>query len=256
MDKRPAKDRPVDGPHLLVLGPAPVDDAPANWIKSVLPGTAAVYRDPAILWSSMKALAEAGAIVTCECAAGSDPASGSVRWLIERVYGAVPWRIPSAIVAEAERAEGERKAERSQAGHSVLSVYEGYWGANQPWDDDARVRTRLGDDLTLRLGVIEGNNVVPFYRADASELARDWALSEVSVRRNHITGVPEPFGPRAAVIERAKASWSRYDLEVPLLILEAAAGGWQGDALNRANQVISVTYSRRLGLSFQPKGST
>jgi CRISPR-associated endonuclease/helicase Cas3 len=185
MDKRPTNARPIDGPRLLVVSPAPIDDAPANWISRALPGTSAVYRDPTILWASAKALMEAGAIITSECAAGSAPEPGSMRWLIEAVYGHSPWALPPALVAAVLKAEGERNAARAQAGHSVLSVWEGYGGENQPWDDDSRVRTRLGDDtLTLRLGVVESDEIVPFYqRSPMDEPARAWALSEVTVGR-------------------------------------------------------------------------
>jgi CRISPR-associated endonuclease/helicase Cas3 len=252
MDRRPTKVRPVAGPRLLVVGPAPIDDAPANWISRALPGTSVVYRDPAILWASMKALVEAGVIVTCECAAGSSPEPGSMRWLVEAVYGESPWTLPPELMAAALKAEGERNAARTQAGHSVLSVWDGYGGENQPWDDDARVRTRLGDDtLTLRLATVEREEIVPFYRDGVSERARAWALSEVTVRRTRISGVPEPTAPLAKAVERAKATWARYDRATPVLILKPDAEALRGDALDARGRATVVRYSREIGLRFE-----
>jgi CRISPR-associated endonuclease/helicase Cas3 len=115
MDKRPANIRPVDRPRLFVVAPAPIDDAPADWISSALPGTSAVYRDPVKLWGSMKALVESGAIVTCECSAGSAPELGSMRWLVESVYGKPPWALPPALMVAALKAEGECHAAQAQA---------------------------------------------------------------------------------------------------------------------------------------------
>jgi CRISPR-associated endonuclease/helicase Cas3 len=79
MDRRPLTVRPSSEPQFLVLSPDPTDDAPADWIRRPLPGTAAVYPDPKLLWTSMKALVHSGAIVTAEMESLETAAAGNVR---------------------------------------------------------------------------------------------------------------------------------------------------------------------------------
>jgi CRISPR-associated endonuclease/helicase Cas3 len=252
MDRRPQSARPNSEPRFLVLSPDPTDDAPANWIRRSLPGTAAVYRDPKLLWTSMKALVRSGAIVTAETASLEAATTGNVRYLVETVYSATtPWPVPDAIVSAAIKAEGEAQAARSSAGFATLKLEDGY-SRRGPWDDDARVVTRLGDDTTtLRLARIVNGRVVPWCQsAETDDSARDWALSEINVRRTHITGVPNPTGWLADAVAAAKATWSRYDRHVPVLILEETSEHATGVIVGRNGQSTTVHYSTVTGLSF------
>ena len=56
--------RPLDRPEMLVVSPEPVVAPGPDWIKGVLPGTAAVYRDPALLWRSARAIFARGTLIT------------------------------------------------------------------------------------------------------------------------------------------------------------------------------------------------
>lgn len=47
--------RPVDAPRLLIVSPAPIAEPAADWLKAMR-GTEAVYRDPALLWRSARAI--------------------------------------------------------------------------------------------------------------------------------------------------------------------------------------------------------
>jgi CRISPR-associated endonuclease/helicase Cas3 len=252
MDRRPQSARPTSRPQFLVLSPDPTDDASADWIRRSLPGTAAVYRDPKLLWTSMKALVRSGVIVTAETASLEAAAGGSVRSLVETVYGAeTPWRIPDAIVSAALKAEGEAHAARSTASFATLKLEDGY-SRRGPWDDDARVLTRLGEDTTtLRLARIVNGRIVPRCEtADAHDSARDWALSEITIRRARVTGVPTPTGWLADAISAAKATWSRYDRDMPILTLEETTEHATGVVVGGNGQFINVHYSTVTGLSF------
>ncbi len=65
--------RPVAGPELLLLSPDPVAAPGPDWLAEHR-GTAAVYRDPALLWRGVRALLAAGGIA----------APGGLRALIRR----------------------------------------------------------------------------------------------------------------------------------------------------------------------------
>jgi CRISPR-associated endonuclease/helicase Cas3 len=252
MDRRPQSARPSSGPRFLVLSPDPTDNAPADWIRRSLPGTAAVYPDPKLLWTSMKALVRSGAIVTAETASLEAATTGNVRYLVESVYSATtPWPVPDAIVSAAIKAEGEAQAARSSASFATLKLEDGY-SRRGPWDDDARVVTRLGDDTTtLRLARIVNGRVVPWCQAaDTNDPTRDWALSEITVRRARITGVPNPTGWLADTVAAAKATWSRYDRNVPILTLDGTSENATGVILGGSGQPIAVHYSMVTGLSF------
>jgi CRISPR-associated endonuclease/helicase Cas3 len=56
--------RPVPRPELLVVSPEAVPAPNSDWIKGPLPGTAAVYRDPALLWRSAREVFARGALTT------------------------------------------------------------------------------------------------------------------------------------------------------------------------------------------------
>ncbi len=74
--------RPVAGPELLVISPEAVAEPGPDWLRSTLPGTAAVYRDPALMWRGARKVFGRGAIITpdrtCaplieDAAAGEEP---------------------------------------------------------------------------------------------------------------------------------------------------------------------------------------
>src|SRR6266567_3795260 len=248
MDRRPRPARPLPEPELIVLAPDPIDRASADWVRRFSPGTAAVYRDPKILWTSIKVLSAAGVIETAEAASLEAAEPGNVRRLVETVYGTdAPWPVPDAIVAAATKAEGEAHAARSVAGFATLKLEDGY-SRRGPWDDDARVMTRLGDDtITLRLARVENGSLGPWYR-EGDDALRNWALSEVSVRRGRITGVPEPSDLLADAIAATKALWSRYDRDMPVLVLEPQPDQRFMGVAAKGTSPVRVTYCSAYGL--------
>ena len=195
--------RPVPGPELLVVSPEPVADPPADWIARPLPGTAAVYRDPALLWRSAREVFARGALTTPQ----------DMRPLIEATFDrATDGAVPAALAIASDRAEGKEMAEVGIASQNVLDVWRGYNRDAGLWESETRTPTRLEDrpTVSLRLARLRDGIVVPY--AENPDPRRAWALSEVSVAKYRIATCPPPHG-LAAAIEVARAQWGRWERE-------------------------------------------
>lgn len=212
-------------------------DAPGgDWAAGPLGGTRFVYR-PDILWRSARALFAAGRITS----------PGGVRVLVEAVYGESAEPVPDALAAAQQRGEGEDAAARGHARSLLLDPWKGYKADKSVWDPDTLISTRLGEQRTvLRLAREEAGRLVPW--CEDADPRRAWALSEVEVRRALATDALVPAGLRGAV-DRLRAGWKVWEREIPVLVLEPAAGGWQGRAA-RGDEVRDVLYDRVLG--FRP----
>ncbi len=236
--QRAAGERPLPGPELLVVSPDPVDDPAPDWIRAVLPGTAAVYRDPALLWRGARAVFAAGGIST----------PGDMRPLVEQAGNDA--EVPAGFAAQTGRAEGKGHAAREMARQNVLDCAAGYTRQNGAWDADTQTSTRLEDrpQVTLRLAVLRNGAVVPYAHADTP--ARAWALSEVTVAAHRVAACPVPPGLEAAVAQ-ARSHWGRWERDSPkvlLAVLTPAAEGYTLAVLTEDGSASSVRYERRLGL--------
>jgi CRISPR-associated endonuclease/helicase Cas3 len=190
-------------------------------------GTAAVYRDPALLWRGARAVFGRGAITTPE----------DLRPLIEAA--ADTDNTPPALVKAADTALGRTHAQVGLAAQNVLDVWRGYDRNAGLWEPDDRTPTRLKDRpmVTLRLARLRDGAVVPY--AEDADPRRAWALSEVSVARFCIAACPLPAGTEAAAAD-ARAQWGRWerDSEKMLLALltEADGGSYKLTTRAAANQ--------------------
>jgi CRISPR-associated endonuclease/helicase Cas3 len=176
-----------------------------------------VYPDHALLWKT------AVTLFVARCGQVSVP--GDVRSVVEAVYGdGALDDVPPALTHLANDADGNRQAARAHAWANLLTVGRGYDGEHHGWQHDVKTPTRLGEEqITLRLAKTAGDAVVPWC-ADP-DTRRAWALSEVSVRRAKVDGVPKPESRDVrAAVERAVAAWPDWEREaVPVLVLEEAA---------------------------------
>ncbi len=236
--RHPRGDRPVPGPELLVVSPDPVDDPPADWLRALLPGTAAVYRDPALLWRGARAVFLAGGIATPE----------DMRPLVEQAGDDA--MIPPGLAGQTEEAKGKALADAEMGRQNVLAFERGYTRQNGAWDPDTHTPTRLEDrpQVTLRLAVMRDDVVVPY--ADADTPARAWSLSEVSVAAHWITACPVPPGLEASA-EAARSAWGRWERDSPrvlLAVLTPAAKGYTLDVRTGAGAAATVRYDPRMGL--------
>ena len=245
MAERPARRRPIPGPRLLVVSPNPTGQIDRDWFTSVFPRAGAVYPDHALLWKT--------AVMLFVQQGGRVSAPGDVRSVVEAVYGdGALDDVPPALTRSASDAEGARQAARAHAWANLLTVDRGYDGEHYGWQHDVQTPTRLGEEqITLRLARMEGGTVVPWC-ADPDP-RRAWALSEVSVRRTKIDGVPSPASREVrAAVESAKASWPEWEREaVQVLVLEKVVDGWKGIASKRSGLVV-LRYDPSRGLIFSP----
>ena len=238
--------RPLDTPELLVLSPDPDQVDNKDWYRSISPRAAAIYDHHGIVWRSAKVLFETGCIST--------PAG--VRGLVESVYANLEFDdVPAPLRNQSNRADGKRSAARSIAGANLLKCRDGYGGSVDAWSKDTLTPTRLGQETTLfRLGKIEAGGVAPFYRSDisANDLARDWALSEVSLNRKKATGVPVVSAGVEKLVAAAKLAWSEWERDVPLLLLEPEGVEWRGAVMGMGEAIAPVVYRGDVGLRIEP----
>jgi CRISPR-associated endonuclease/helicase Cas3 len=232
--KRP---RPPDlAMELIVLSPKPVEEPKEDWIKAILPGTAAVYRNANVLWRTARILAQTGAIVSPE----------GLRDLIEDVYDKSA-EVPTALERATAKAEGDAAAERGTAQWTVLKPKEGY-RAVAPWLDERKVTTRLIDNrIVIRLGRMENGVIIPY--ATDKEERKAWALSEIQVPLNRIPEDAAPPPHLAAAAETARAHWGRYEQDMPLIVLEPAKdGNFSGSfVFPQTGRQCTVIYNKRFG---------
>jgi CRISPR-associated endonuclease/helicase Cas3 len=235
--RHPRDARPVPRPELLVVSPEAVPDPNSDWIKGPLPGTAAVYRDPALLWRSAREIFARGALTTPQ----------DMRPLIEATFDrSAAGAVPPALAVASDRAEGKQMAEVGIASQNVLDVWAGYNRDAGLWDLETRTPTRLEDRpmVTLRLARLRDGVVVPY--AENPDLHRAWALSEVSVAKYRIATCPPRQGLVAA-IEVARAQWGRWERESEQVVLAVVA---------EENATLTITARSEAGRDFVAKYDT
>jgi CRISPR-associated endonuclease/helicase Cas3 len=230
--------------ELVVLSPPRSSDPPEGWLGGAFRGTAAVYRNHGVLWRTVEALSDAGSIET----------PGGLRALVEAVYGA-QGEVPDALLESTQRAEAESLSAASTAQYGTLKVTHGYDAGQQPWVDDLRVPTRLGDETTtIRLARVRPDGgLAPW--ATVQPAWRAWALSEVRVRANRIPPNAAPSHEHAAAADVARRDWGRYEQDLPIVPLrEVAPGTYQGAlvSLDWASP-IHLRYSLAEGLAYPAK---
>ena len=234
-------------PELLVVGPEPIADADAGWFSRAFPRTAYVYKNHACLWLTAKALADAGSIES----------PGGLRALIERVYGdGVETDVPEALLGSFCDAAGRAGADRGMANTNVLNLAKGYVWDGGAWDSDAHTPTRLVDDpqVTLRLARVCDGGIAPYAPdAEPDEPWRAWRLSEVNIAARRVSGeaIPPEY---AGAVRAAKATWTRYDSDKILVLLEETEAGDQnlsGTAVSGGDAPgdMRLCYSRQRGLT-------
>jgi CRISPR-associated endonuclease/helicase Cas3 len=244
-------ERPADAVReLVVLSPAPTDDAGVDWLGAELRRTGRVYANLGQLWLTARALERAGSI----------DAPGGLRVLIEAVYGeGRDAEVPLGLRAATERALEHERENAGLANARTLKVGAGY-ALTAHWESDDDATTRLGDPTTtLRLGVVRGGRLVPWAALTTKGSERElWALSEIRVPLYMACGVPEQLGEGAALVAAAHARWQPWEVkERPLLILGAGADGkWTGQSMvargrgeARRFETVTLRYSRQSGMA-------
>lgn len=182
-DERPA-------PRMKVLAPRWSDRPGEDWVKRLLPGTAAVYDDAACLWRTVRVLRELG---------GIDLPDHS-RDLIESVYSPDLDDLPDILEQAALAAEGRQRGNAGMARFNALDLDKGYsLESASGWSDDEEIGTRLSDEPSVRVVLVrrrEGGGLAPWH----DEAAHPWEMSSVSLRQGQaerLPDLPSEFGEEA-----------------------------------------------------------
>ena len=167
-------------PRLQVLAPAWSDDPDENWVKRLLPGTAAVYDDLACLWRTMRVLRELG---------GIDLPARS-RELIETVYSPDLDDLPATLEDAALAAEGRERGNVGMARHNALDLEKGFSLESSPgWIDDEEIGTRLSDEPPVRVVLLrrrDDGGLAPWHE----DVAHPWEMSSVNLRQGQAGDLP------------------------------------------------------------------
>ena len=237
-------------PFELIVKAPPFDDNPqANWL-SEMRETVFVYRDPALLWRTMRALRRCGAIET----------PGGLRGLIEEVYGANA-EVPLGLAPKASKAEGDAKAEGGQARQSLLSLAAGYSAEQAAWvaEESVQVRTRLGPlQTTLRLAQLGGGGALTPWAEGAGPLWKRWAMSEVKVAAYKAPVGSRPLSNYAAASDAARREWGKRERgrdDLLILPLQPEDAGYRGVMVHPDGRELVFEYSHDAGLQFLKTGS-
>lgn len=231
--------RPVPAPRLLVIAPDPVTAPPLDWLREMR-GTEAVYRDPALLWRSARAIFTHAILRVPE----------DVRNLVEAAY-AEDAEIPDGLRQKSDQAHSKEMSAAAIAGMNLLRWNDGYCRANGPWESDVRTPTRLSDpSLMVRLALWDGEAVRPWFKGETP--GKSWALSEISLPLRRVERVPDAAGMQANALVALRRLWPRMEQETPVLVLRPDGDTWVGTALGPGSREIRLRYSRVQGMTFEP----
>ena len=186
LDQRPA-------PCLYLLSPDPAEVEDKNWLKSLLPGTQAVYEDSGRLWLSANVLLGQEGFAMPEDA----------RRLIEGVYGdEAQEQIPEPLQDATWQAQGSRRSQQGMGEFNRLKLCKGYTGKSGDWGEEVNIPTRLSAaSATLALARVKDGALVPYAEVER----HPWALSQLSVPQPEWITVEKRIPAQwAAAIERLK----------------------------------------------------
>lgn len=230
-------DRPLTAPRLLIVAPEPVADPPADWLSSMR-GTKAVYRDPALLWRSARAIFAKPVLALPQ----------DVRGLVEAAY-AEDAVVPKGLRVESDKALGKDKSDAAIAGMNLLKWNEGYCLANGPWESDIHTPTRLSDpSLEIRMALWDGAGLKP-WREDATP-AKSWSLSEIALPCRRVGRVPDPVGAQGKAMAVLRRSWPRMEQDTPVLVMQPDGGSWLGLACDKGEREVRLRYTPAQGMTF------
>ncbi|TVQ41553.1 MAG: CRISPR-associated helicase Cas3', partial [Wenzhouxiangella sp.] len=223
-------------PCLHVLSPAPETEAGQQWIRRLLPGTAAVYPDHGQLWLTAHELSQRKRLQIPE----------DLRELIESVYAedAIE-RVPEALRTSSERAEGKAFSDRSVARLNAIKPATGYRCQDGQWLDESLTPTRLGEDsVTVRLAHWQNGGLKPVTESETT----DWTLSECRIAARHLARLPAFPKDIEDAIEDVKSLWPKKLRKTTLVPVSVEKDG-EPDRSAR-EQEKWWRYSKRTGLMF------
>lgn len=227
--------------ELVVLSPAFTTDPPDDWLSGVFKPTTYVYANAGVLWRTVRALHEAGAI----------RAPVGLRGLIGQVYDSD--ETPSSLLPVVARAEGKESAYAAAANYATLKVADGYDASAHGWVSELRSQTRLGDQqTTVRLArVLADGTLAPWVEADGPAW-KAWALSEVRVSARKVPPGSAAEARYGAAVARVRGMWGTWEREIPIVPLERSdSAGWRATIELHQGSPVVVGYTDAEGLAFR-----
>lgn len=234
-----------EAPMLWLLMPDPGLNAEADWYSALFPKGCFVYPDAGKLWLGARALLRAGCIIT----PGEPDQVGSVRQLVESVYGEDTEEIPDALRKASREQQGKDLAMQSQAHFNSLKLNKGYCiDSSDRWYEDHQIPTRLGDEtLTLYLAIWREDGLHPL----RDDNAHCWEQSAVRINASHAESLtPEwekRFGP---AIEQLRSKWRLLEEPAFVLPLAEVDDRWVARVQDKHGREREMRYDRRVGLSW------
>lgn len=227
--------------ELVVLAPPFEAEPDKNWLNAELPGTRSVYRNPGVLWRTLRALHRVGQVTSPR----------GIRDLIEQVYAEeAKDDLPDELRASADGAEAAESANGTLGRQFVLKVRDGYTGDyNANWYSDVWLPTRLGEEQeVVRLARVTADNGLGPWAEDAGTASRQWALSELRVGKRKHTGEHAVESHLASGLAGVRSTWPEYERTVPVLPLSFDGTRWAGRLKGRGEKMMTYEYSRERGL--------
>lgn len=245
LDGNPA----VDGverrasPEFHLLTPEPVDQPETDWHSAMFPKACFVYPDSGKLWLTALSLLNAGGIVT----PGDTGESGSVRELVESVYGADEDKVPENLRKATREQVGKDMAMQSQAHFNALKLERGYCiDSSARWYEDNAVPTRLGDEtLTLYLAHFRNDSLYPL--CDGGR--HPWEQSAVRVAAHVVADLAPGWKDQFAAALQQLRNRCRI-LEEPAMVLPLVDSGarLEGRVVDQRGRERQITYDLKSGL--------
>jgi CRISPR-associated endonuclease/helicase Cas3 len=234
-------------PVLHLLCPEWTEEPGSDWYASLFPKAQFVYPNVGKLWLTQRALLQTRRIVT----PGEPDQSGSVRILIEAVYGDKAVEIPEALRKQTQKAEGEAMADRSIAGFNAINLEQGYQeGLTGKWYEEIDLATRLDEETTsVYLAREDGGELRPLYDGEFG-----WEMSAVRVRAHIIDGLATEWEQRfGTAIEALRRCVPLLEGKALVLPLVQNGNGWCGMAKSR-ERTVRAKYGRERGLEVESAG--
>ncbi len=228
-------------PVLHILCPPWSDEPDVDWYGRLFPKAKYVYPDVGALWRTERALLEAGCIVT----PGAPGEVGSVRQLIETVYGDDAVTIPAGLQGQTQKAVGKAMADASLAGFNTIALKEGYCdGLTGKWYEESELSTRIGEEsLSIYLARKTGGELRPLYEGEFA-----WERSAVRVPFRGVDGLAAEWQARfGTAIEILRKHVRLLEGEAFVLPLVPEKEEWVGMAACNG-RTVCVRYGRERGL--------
>jgi len=126
--------------------------------------------------------------------------------MIEYAYQ-IEGECPESLKKMDREAEGVLWGDRTNASFNLLELKDGYTKSGS-WLEEDCVRTRLGEPtITLRLARITGDKLLPWCQDENP--TRAWALSEIRLRTDWLTGVDISRNWQTT-IDRIRKDWPKW----------------------------------------------